>query len=140
MRFQQMNRLQPLLQASPAVQIHVIAAVLAIGLGAYQFLARKGSIPHRVVGWIWIVLLASICVSSFFIPGSWHVGPVSMFHLLSVYTLWALWMGARAARRRDVADHKSYMTWIYGLSIMLSAVIAVGGSGGVLNEVVFPRR
>jgi uncharacterized membrane protein len=133
-------RLAPLLEAGPAIQIHVGAAVAAIGLGAWQFLGRKGSIPHRVVGWAWIVLLAAICLSSFFIPGSWHIGPVSVFHVLSAYTLWALWMGARAARRHDVASHKSYMIWIYGLSILLSAVIAVGSSGGVLHEMFFQDR
>jgi uncharacterized membrane protein len=131
-------RLAPLLEASPAIQIHVGAAVLAMGLGAWQLLGRKGSFPHRVVGWIWVALLAAICLSSFYIPGSWRIGPVSVFHLLSVYTLWALWMGARAARRGNVADHRSYMIWIYWLSILLSAVIAVG-SGGVLYEVVFSR-
>jgi uncharacterized membrane protein len=133
-------RLAPLLQASPAIQIHVAAAVIALGLGLWQFLGRKGSIPHRIVGWIWVVLLGSICISSFFIPGSLFIGPISVFHALSVYTLWALFMGAKAARAGEVADHKSYMTWIYGLSIVLSAVIAVGSSGGVLNEVFFPGR
>jgi uncharacterized membrane protein len=132
-------RLQPLLQASPAIQVHVAAAVAAIALGAYQFLARKGSIPHRIIGWAWVILLAGICISSFFIPGSLFLGPISVFHALSVYTLWALYMGARAARRHEVADHKSYMIWIYGLSILLSAVIAVGSSGGVLHEMFFSR-
>jgi uncharacterized membrane protein len=135
-----MNRLQPLLQASPAIQVHVAAAALALGLGTWQFLARKGSLPHRIIGWIWVVLLGSICISSFFIPGSWFIGPISVFHALSVYTLWALVMGAKAARDGEVADHKSYMTWIFGLSVVLSAVIAIGSSGGVLNEVFFPRR
>lgn len=132
-------RLQPLLQASPAIQIHVAAAVLAIVLGAWQFLARKGSFPHRIVGWVWVLLLASICISSFFIPGSLFIGPVSVFHVLSAYTLWALYMGARAARRHEVADHKSYMIWIYGLSVLLSAALAVGSSGGVLHQVFFPQ-
>jgi uncharacterized membrane protein len=133
-------RLAPLLQASPAIQIHVFAAVLALLLGLWQFLGRKGTLPHRLIGWTWIVLLASICISSFFIPGSLFIGPVSVFHALSVYTLWALFMGAKAARDGDVADHKSYMTWIFGLSIVLSAAIAIGSSGGVLNEVFFPGR
>ncbi len=131
-------RLAPLLQASPAVQIHVAAAALAIVLGAFQFLAPKGSVPHRIVGWIWVVLLGSICISSFFIPGSVFLGPISVFHALSVYTLWSLVMGALAARQHRVADHKSYMIWIYSLSIVLSAIIAMG-SGGVLSEVFFPR-
>jgi uncharacterized membrane protein len=131
-------RLAPLLQASPAVQIHVYAAAVALVLGLYQFLGRKGSIPHRVIGWVWVVLLSTICISSFFIPGSLFLGPVSLFHLLSIYTLWSLAMGARAARRGEIADHKSYMSWIFGLSIIVSAVIAVA-SGGVLYQVLFPR-
>jgi uncharacterized membrane protein len=131
-------RLQPLLQAHPAIQIHVYAAVLALALGVYQFMARKGSVPHRVVGWVWIVLLSAICISSFFIPGSIHIGPISVFHLLSIYTLWSLFMGARAARNGEIADHKSYMSWIFGLSIVVSGVIAVA-SGGVLYQVFFPR-
>jgi uncharacterized membrane protein len=131
-------RLAPLLEASPWIQVHVAAAILALVLGLYQFLSRKGSVPHRIVGWIWIALLALICVTSFFIPGSWHIGPVSMFHLLSVYTLWSLYKGAQAARRGEVEDHRSYMSWLFGLSIVVSAAIAVA-SGGVLYQVVFPR-
>jgi len=133
-------RLTPLLQAPVAIQVHVLAAALAILLGAWQFLARKGSVPHRIIGWAWVILLASICLSSFFIPGSLFIGPVSVFHVLSVYTLWALAMGARAARQHDVASHKSYMIWIYGLSVILSALIAVGSSGGVLHQMFFPAR
>jgi uncharacterized membrane protein len=131
-------RLAPLLQASPAIQIHVAAAVGAILLGAYQFLARKGNAPHRVIGWVWIVLLGTICLSSFFIPGTFYIGPISVFHALSVYTLWALFMGAKAARAGKVEDHKSYMSWLYGLSVVVSAVIAVA-SGGVLFQVFFPN-
>ncbi len=130
--------LAPLLQASIWIQLHVVAALLALVLGAYQFLSRKGSIPHRLVGWTWIGLLAALCITSFFIPGSWHIGPVSVFHVLSVYTLWALYMGAKAAREGEVADHKSYMSWLYGLSVVVSAIVAVA-SGGVLYQVVFPR-
>ncbi len=130
--------LAPLLNASIWIQLHVVAAVLALVLGAYQFLSRKGSLPHRVVGWIWVLLLAALCITSFFIPGSWHIGPVSVFHVLSVYTLWALYMGAKAGREGEVEDHKSYMSWLYGLSVVVSAVIAVA-SGGVLYRVFFPR-
>jgi uncharacterized membrane protein len=130
-------RLAPLLQASLAIQIHVAAAVLAILLGLFQFFAPKGTLPHRVIGWIWVVLLACLCISSFFIPGSVFIGPVSVFHALSVYTLWALAMGVWAARQHRVADHQSYMAWLYGLSVVLSAVIAVI-SGGVLQQVFFP--
>jgi uncharacterized membrane protein len=127
--------LTPLLTAPFAIQIHVYAALVAIVLGTVQFIAPKGTMPHRAIGWVWIVLLAIIGISSFWIEGARHFGPFSLFHLLSVYTLWSLWMGARAAMRGDVESHKSYMAWLFGLSIIFSAVLAVV-SGGVLWEVV----
>jgi uncharacterized membrane protein len=130
--------LTPLLTSSWAIQIHVYAALVALVLGTIQFLAPKGTVPHRRIGWVWIVLLAIIGVSSFWIEGARHIGPFSVFHLLSVYTLWALYMGAKAAVTGDVESHKSYMSWLFGLSIVVSAVLAVV-SGGVLYEVVTGR-
>ena len=127
----------PLLEASAAIQLHVFAAVFAIFLGAFQFLAPKGTLSHRTAGWIWVLLLSTICISSFFIPGSVFLGPISVFHALSVYTLYSLAMGVWTARKGRVADHKSYMAWLYGLSILVSTVIAVV-SGGVLQQVFFP--
>ncbi len=108
-------------------------------LGVVQFLAPKGTLPHRVIGWIWVVLLTAICLTAFFIPGSWFIGPISVFHALTVYTMWALWMGVRSARRHDVASHKSYMGWIFLLSLLLSAALALR-SGELLHQVVFPGR
>ncbi len=129
----------PLLQAPLAVQIHVLAAVLALGLGLVQFLAPKGTLPHRAIGWFWIALLTVICLSAFGIPGSVHIGPVSVFHVVALYTLWSLWQGARAAMRGDVADHKSYMAWIFGLSLIVSAVLAFA-PGALLFDVIAGRR
>jgi uncharacterized membrane protein len=126
--------LTPLFEASLWVQLHVAAAVLAILLGAGQFLGRKGTVPHRLIGWFWVLMLAALCITSFFIPGTLFIGPVSVFHALSVYTLWALVMGALAARRGDVESHRSYMAWLYVLSVLISAAVAVLG-GGVLSEV-----
>jgi uncharacterized membrane protein len=131
--------LTPLIEAGPFVVIHVIAALAGIVLGAVQLLAPKGTLPHRAIGWIWVVLLAAICTTAFFIRGSWYIGPISVFHALTVYTMWALWMGVRSARRHDVASHKSYMGWIYVLSLVLSAALALR-SGELLHEVVFPGR
>jgi uncharacterized membrane protein len=130
--------LTPLLTAPLAIQIHVYAALIALVLGTVQFLAPKGTLPHRAIGWVWIGLLAIIGVSSFWIEGARHIGPFSVFHLLSVYTLWALWMGARAAMAGDVETHRSYMAWLFGLSIVVSGVLAVM-TGGVLYEVVTGR-
>jgi uncharacterized membrane protein len=48
--------LSPLLNAAPVIQIHAFAAIAAFVVGAIQLSAPKGTIPHRLVGWLWAVL------------------------------------------------------------------------------------
>ncbi len=59
--------LAPLLDASIAIQLHAFSAIAAFGLGAVQLAAPKGTLPHRTVGWVWVVLMAVVCISAFFI-------------------------------------------------------------------------
>ena len=49
--------LAPLLQAGPVIQIHAFAAMAAFVLGLVQFAGPKGTVPHRIRGWIWVSLL-----------------------------------------------------------------------------------
>jgi uncharacterized membrane protein len=57
--------LAPLLAAPWLVQVHVAAALAAIVLGLMQFIGRKGTAAHRLLGWCWVVLLAVVALSSF---------------------------------------------------------------------------
>ena len=57
--------LAPLLHATPAIQLHAFAAMTAFVLGIVQFSAPKGTIPHRTIGWIWVVLMLTVSVSAF---------------------------------------------------------------------------
>jgi len=49
--------LAPLLEAAPAIPLHAFAAMAAFLLGLVQFAAPKGTLPHRTIGWIWVVLM-----------------------------------------------------------------------------------
>ncbi len=82
--------LAPLSSASPAIQLHAVAAMSAFALGLVQFAAPKGTLPHRTMGWIWVVLMVAVAASSFFIHelrlwGPWS--PPTMIHFLSIFTL-----------------------------------------------------
>jgi uncharacterized membrane protein len=79
--------LAPLLDAAPAIPLHAFAAMSAFVLGLVQFAAPKGTLPHRTLGWIWVLLMASVAVSSFWIHQIRLVGPWSPIHLLSIFTL-----------------------------------------------------
>jgi uncharacterized membrane protein len=85
--------LAPLLNAAPAIQLHAFSALAAFGLGAVQLAAPKGTLPHRTLGWIWVVLMVIVAASSFWIHELRLWGPWSPIHLLAIFTL------AIAARR-----------------------------------------
>jgi uncharacterized membrane protein len=109
----------PLLHASPVIQIHAAFAALALVLGALQLFRRKGDPVHRAVGWSWVVLMAIVAFSGLFI---WTIriwGPFSPIHLLSIFVLVMLWRGVRAALRGDITGHMKTMrgTYFFGLII-----------------------
>src|SRR5882724_7038556 len=54
--------LTPLLNAAPEVQVHAFAAITAFALGVVQLTAPKGTLPHRTLGWVWVVLMLVIGV------------------------------------------------------------------------------
>jgi uncharacterized membrane protein len=105
--------LAPLLNASPIIQLHAFAAMAAFVLGIIQLTAPKGTLPHRTIGWIWVVLLAIIAISSFWIHEIRLVGPFSPIHLLAIFTLVMLPMAVLAARRHKVDRHRKAMIGIF---------------------------
>src|SRR6202045_1590940 len=98
--------LAPLLAAPAVIQWHAFAALGAFALGAVQLAAPKGTIPHRVFGWIWATLLFVVAVSSFFIHEIRLWGPWSPIHLLSILVLVTLPLAVLHARRHDVRQHR----------------------------------
>jgi uncharacterized membrane protein len=75
--------LTPLLQSGPASQIHAFAAMAAFALGLVQLSAPKSTLPHRVVGWIWVALMTVVAVTAFFIHDLQVWGIWSPIHLLA---------------------------------------------------------
>ena len=56
-------------------------------IGIVQFVAPKGTIPHRTLGWIWVALMLVVAISAFWIQHIRMWGPWSPIHLLAVFTL-----------------------------------------------------
>jgi len=113
--------LAPLLAASPAIQIHAFIAMTAFALGVVQLAAPKGTIPHRTLGWIWVVLMLIVSASSFFIHDLRVWGPWSPIHLISIFTVVTLVLAVIAARRHAVARHRIAM-----ISIFCGALVIAG--------------
>lgn len=131
--------LEPLLTAPLAVRLHAIPAVAAFALGLVQLAAPKGTLPHRAIGWIWIVLMSLVAISSFFIHTICTVGPFSIIHLLSIVTLVALPIGVWRARRRDIRAHRRTMQLLF-LGALLIAGVFTFMPGRIMHDVVFDTR
>jgi|HubBroStandDraft_2_1064218.scaffolds.fasta_scaffold462050_2 uncharacterized membrane protein len=128
--------LAPLLNAVPQIPIHAFAAMAAFVLGIVQFVSPKGTLPHRTVGWIWVGLMATVAVSSFWIHQIRLVGPWSPIHLLSIFTLITLPLGVWRAHRHDVADHRRIMILLFSGALVIAGLFTLL-PGRIMHMVVF---
>ena len=128
--------LSPLLNAAPVIQIHAFAAIAAFAVGALQLSAPKGTIPHRLIGWLWAVLMLTVAISSLFIYEIRLWGAWSPIHLLSLLVLVTLPLAIWAARRHDVRRHRNAMA-----ALFMGALVVAGAftflPGRIMHSAAF---
>lgn len=128
--------LAPLLAASPAIQIHVIGAVLSM-IGAVILLsARKGTPRHKLIGKLWVGTMTVTAISSFLIRDIRVIGDFSPIHLLSILTLFGLYQIVSLARAKKISDHKK------AVNNLVFGALGVAGAftflpGRIMNAVFF---
>ena len=128
--------LAPLLDAAPAIPVHAFAAMAAFVLGLVQFAAPKGTLPHRTLGWIWVGLMLSVALSSFWIHQIRLVGPWSPIHLLSIFTLTMLPLAVWKAHTHQVAAHRLIMILIFSGALVIAGLFTLV-PGRIMHAVVF---
>jgi uncharacterized membrane protein len=101
------------MDAALAIRLHALPALLALVIGAAQVALPKGTLPHRTMGWVWVVLMATVAASSFWIHPICTVGGFSAIHALSIFTLVMLPMAVWQARRQNVQRHAHAMKLLY---------------------------
>ena len=104
-------------QWTPVIAAHAALAGAALVVGGTVLARRKGTASHRVLGWTWVVLMASVASISFAI----RFNGFSWIHGLSVYTLLSLVFGVAHARRRNIRAHRSTM-----ISMFVGALVITG--------------
>lgn len=126
----------PLLDTTPVILWHTVAALVALVLGAVQFALPKGSILHRGLGWAWVLLMVAVAGTSFFI----HTLPVwgiwSPIHLLSLLVLATVPLAVVHARQHRVAAHRKAMTQLYLLALVGAGLFTLW-PGRIMHQVLF---
>lgn len=128
--------LAPLLAAPLVVQVHAFAAIAAFLLGIVQFAGPKGTIPHRVLGYAWVVLMLVIAGSSFPIRGIANDGAMSPIHGLSVLVLIVVPLAALAAHRGNVRRHKYAMISVFAGALVIAGAFTLV-PGRIMHAVAF---
>jgi uncharacterized membrane protein len=125
--------LEPFFSASLAVQLHLSVAVGAFLLGLWVFNRPKGGPAHRWLGRIWMGGMATIAVSSLFIPAGLFrmVGPFGPIHLLSLWVLVAIAKAIQAARQGRIEAHRRWLRGLY-----LGALVGAGAGALVPGRLI----
>ena len=104
---------------SPAITIHLAAALGAVATGAVALWARRQAARRprlpRAFGYAWVTLIVATAVSALFIRGGRlpNIAGYSPIHLLVPLTLWALVGAFVALARGQVARHRKIMQGLY---------------------------
>ncbi len=88
------------------ILIHLVAASIALLLGAFILLIQKGTTLHKILGRLWAIAILVTAIGSFAIQIS---GGFSAIHILSIVSLVSLFIGIHAIRKGNVIKHKGTM-------------------------------
>ena len=127
--------LTPILEASLPIRIHLGAAVICLVLGAIQMAAPKGTLPHRLIGWIWVGLMMLLAGTSIFIKVIFP-GHFSYIHLLTAWVLLITPLAVMAVRRGDVGRHARFMTGLFYTGLITAGAFTFL-PGRILYKVFF---
>ena len=146
--------LEPLLNASPVIQIHAFAGMGALVLGAIQILLPKGKVSHRKLGWVWFGLIMTMLLTAPVIHGVnlsallspsvcyeptrsffWNVRCASI-HLITVYLLLAVPFAPMLARQGYIKHHRRMMVGLWVGALLIAGAFTMD-THRIMHAVVF---
>lgn len=124
------------------IYIHAAFALLAIPLGLFIFLNKKGTTKHKVFGRVWVLCLVIVSLSAIFIQ-TIKLEQYSLIHLLIPFTLGSLihsiWSIKQFQKTKDEKYKYAHQSSIIGVYIgaLLVAGILTLLPGRFFHEILF---
>lgn len=126
----------PLLDAPQPILPHVLMAIAAVVIAAWQMARPKGTATHVWIGRAWVALMVGVGVSSFWIVGARTWGRFSWIHIVAAATLLFLAQGVLEARRGDVRAHAATMTGLVVGALLITGALTFL-PGRTMHRVLF---
>ena len=124
-----------LIQKSP-IPFHSITAFFAILIGGVQFILPKGGTVHKIIGYIWLILMLNVAFSSFFINEIQIWGAYSPIHFLSIFTILSLFLAIYFVRIGNIRRHKQVMILLYVFGLIITGLFTLY-PGRIMHQIFF---
>lgn len=128
--------ISPLLSATPAIQVHVATALVAVVLLPLTLFRRRRDRLHKISGYIWVTAMLVTSVLSFWINGIRLIGPFSPIHVLSGLVIFNVIWAMVEVRRRNIARHevilKGTAFWSLGVAGLFTLL-----PGRMMGQIIF---
>jgi len=125
--------------------VHLVAGLAAVAIGPVILLGRKGTVRHRVYGYVYVALMMGLNLSAL---SMYELnGRPNLFHLFAVISLLTILPGIycairarRRGERRAIIAHYHFMSWSYfGLLAALFSQIVTRIDPAILGLDLPPR-
>lgn len=119
--------------------LHLATVVPAFGIGIVQFLRRKGTTAHKVLGRVYLLLMMATGWITLAMPAK--IGPrfldhFGFIHIFSLMAVLGVPLADIAARRGYIRAHRFAMISLYVGGILIAGALAFS-PGRMLHEWLF---
>jgi len=124
------------------IYVHAMLALLAVPLGLYILVTRKGTKQHRMLGRIWVTFLVVVSLTAIFIQ-TINPGQYSLIHLLIPFTLGSLIYSICNIKKFQKTKIERYkFAHMYSMIGVYVGALLVAGAftlmpGRFFNEILF---
>ncbi len=126
----------PILNAGLEVQIHVVAALIALAIGPISIWRKRRDRIHKTLGVTWIAAMLVLATSGLFIHEIRMIGPFSPIHLFSFLTYFSLWRAISHLRARRFGAHGKAMKGLYFGALIVAGFFTLL-PGRTFNRMLF---
>jgi uncharacterized membrane protein len=119
--------------------LHLYTIIPCVFIGGLLLLIKKGTLIHKRLGRIYMILMLFTAIVTLFMPSAIGVSLFNHFgwiHLFSVLTLWTVPTAYIAIKKGDIKSHKRKMVLLYFGAIVIAGVFTLT-PGRYLHELFF---
>jgi uncharacterized membrane protein len=113
-----------MLNIEPMLSLHIAASIAALISGFAVLRATKGTSRHRLLGFLYVGSMFTLCVASFFVHRT--SGHFSIFHYVSIQNLLLITAGLAMPR---YFKRRSFDWRLWHLRLMVYSYISLVGTG-----------